>query len=133
MALGLNKVEAAAVGGYYPVGDMAQTLPGAQRAFAVGCVLVLMQALDGLLTSLGVSRYGVAVEGNPLLRTLMEQFGHVPILGLVKVIAILFVIALSYYAKRLPWVQNAMGAISCIYLFTAIIPWTYILFFSSRM
>jgi hypothetical protein len=142
MALGLNSLEVAG-----PIGSQAagrprerrsrtgtvQRLPVVSRAFMVGCVLALLQALDGVLTSLGVSRYGIAVEGNPLLRSLMEHFGHIPTLSLVKLIAISFVIVLSTYAKRLPWVQNAMGAISCIYLFTAILPWTYILFIQNHL
>ena len=94
----------------------------------VAAVLIILQALDGVLTSLGVSRYGIAAEGNPILRELMREFGHVHVLSIVKVTAIFFVLALSYYAQRLAWVQRAMGAISCIYLFTAILPWTYILF-----
>ncbi len=94
----------------------------------VGLLLIVLQAADGVLTSLGVSRYGIAAEGNPILRWLMAEFGHVQTLGVVKFIACLFVVALGYYARRLQWVQNAMGAISCIYIFTAILPWTYILF-----
>ena len=100
----------------------------ANSALLLGFILCSLQALDGILTSMGVSRFGTAIEGNPLIRTLMEEFGHVTALGLVKFCAILVVIALTCFAKRLPWVNNAMGAISCIYVFAAIIPWTYILF-----
>ncbi len=102
----------------------------AQGAFLVTSSLIVLQALDGILTSMGVSRYGVNAEGNPLLRALMSEFGNVPTLGMVKITAILFILALSYYAKRLPWIHNAMGAISCVYLFAAVLPWTYVLFIS---
>jgi hypothetical protein len=102
----------------------------AQSAFLITTSLILLQAADGVLTSMGVSRYGVNAEGNPLLRALITEFGNVPTLGFVKCIAIVFILALYYYSKRLPWIQNAMGAISCVYLFAAVLPWTYVLFIS---
>lgn len=102
----------------------------AQGAMLITGTLILLQAADGVLTHLGVSRYGVGVEGNPFLRSLMLQFGNVPTLGFIKLTAILFILALSYYARRLPWINNAMGAISCVYLFAAVLPWTYVLFIS---
>ncbi len=133
MALGLNKAQAAgrltgcgAVPLSHPISDPRKTM------FVAG-LLIVLQALDGVLTSLGVSRFGIAAEGNPILRELMREFGHIQILGIVKFTAILFVIALAYYAQRLAWVQRAMGAISCIYLFTAILPWTYILFIQNHL
>lgn len=128
MDIGLNKAEAAGMGGMCAQTEIVEAST-ARKAMLVGLLLIILQALDGVLTSLGVSRYGIAAEGNPILRWLMLHFGHVQILSVVKVIAILFVITLSYYARKLPWVHNAMGAISCIYVFTAILPWTYILFF----
>ncbi|MCB0324848.1 MAG: hypothetical protein KDD69_14795 [Bdellovibrionales bacterium] len=98
------------------------------KAFFLGAFLAVLQALDGVLTSMGVSRFGVAIEGNPFIRSLMEELGHVTALGLVKALAILIIVALTIFARRLPWINNAMGAIGCVYLFAAIIPWTYILF-----
>ena len=58
----------------------------------------------------------------------MQELGHVQALGIVKFVAILVVINLAFFARKLPWINNAMGAISAIYLFAAIVPWTYILF-----
>lgn len=102
----------------------------ARSAAIITGSLILLQAADGILTSMGVSRYGVSVEGNPFLRALMTQFGNIPTLGFVKLMAIFFILALSYYARKLPWIHNAMGAISCVYLFAAVLPWTYVLFIS---
>lgn len=99
-----------------------------RKAFFLGIILCVFQALDGVLTLVGVNRFGIDFEGNPFIRSLMEQFGHVPVLGLLKGLAVLMVIGLVFSAKRLPWVNNAMGALSCIYLIAAILPWTYILF-----
>lgn len=131
MALGLNKVEAVGLAGFCKTTSTADANRGANSALVVGAVLVLLQAIDGVLTSLGVSRYGVAVEGNPFLRSLMIQFGHIPTLGLVKFLAMMFVCTLTYYAQRQAWVRNAMGAITCVYFFAAVLPWTYILFIQS--
>ena len=99
-----------------------------RKALLLGMILILLQAADGLLTSVGVSRFGVSVEGNPFLRHLMMEFGHLTTLTMVKFIAIAMICAMTYYATRQPWIRSAMGAVSAIYLFAAIIPWTYILF-----
>ena len=100
----------------------------AKKALVLGAVLALLQALDGLLTSVGVSRFGVAVEGNPFIRALMQQFGHITALSVIKTLAVLVIVALVILSRRMPWVNHALGAISCLYLFSAIIPWTYFLF-----
>jgi hypothetical protein len=109
------------------VAEVANQLP-AQKALAAGAFLCVLQAADGLLTSVGMARFGTSMEGNPLLRHLMETLGHIPALTLVKALAILVVIAMTMQARRLPWIQNAMGALSCVYMLLAIMPWTYILF-----
>ena len=93
--------------------------------------LVALQAADGILTSMGVSRYGISIEGNPLLRSLMLEFGYITTISCVKIVAVIFVLILGYYARKRPWISGAMGAISCIYFFVAILPWTYILFLSN--
>lgn len=113
---------------------MVRSKPGlvstntARSALLLGAFLCVLQAADGILTSLGISRYGIDAEGNPILRHLMYELGHIPALGLVKALAILTVIGLTCFAKKLPWVNQAMGAISCLYVFAAIVPWTYVLF-----
>ncbi len=94
----------------------------------LGIVLGLLQLADGVLTSIGVSRFGVGIEGNPLLRVLMTEFGHVPTLAMLKSFALFVVFGLTLLGLRLPWVKSAMGALTCIYLFAAILPWTYLLF-----
>ena len=126
MELALNNVDTVVVksGGF---GGLRNLSP-AQKALLLGCFLSLLQALDGILTSLGVSRFGVAIEGNPFIRGLMEEFGHVTALSVVKCLAIVVVIGLAYFGRKMPWVNNAMGAVSAVYVFGAIIPWTYILF-----
>lgn len=100
----------------------------ASRAFVLGSLLVVLQILDGLLTSVGVIRYGTAAEGNPFLRHMMEEFGHLPTIAVCKFLAILIVITLTVIARNRIWVQQAMGVVSCFYLVGAIIPWTIVLY-----
>ena len=107
--------------------DDEASLP-CHKTLMLGIFLILLQAADGILTSVGVARYGVSIEGNPFLRTLMESYGHIPTLAVVKFLAVLIVLHLMQLAAELPWVKSAMGAVSCIYVCAAIIPWLYVLF-----
>ncbi|MBL7662572.1 hypothetical protein JNK13_07460 [bacterium] len=101
------------------------------QALTLGFCLATLQALDGILTSIGVSRFGLRAEANPILRALMEQFGHIPTLTVVKTGAIVIVIALTIMAHKLPWLKSAMGALACFYILAAVAPWTYILLYKS--
>jgi hypothetical protein len=99
-----------------------------ESAFYLGALLIFLQAADGVLTSVGISRFGLAAEGNPILRHLMAQFGHIPTLMILKLFAVAIIVGLVRTARRLPWISGAIGAVSCVYIFAAIVPWTYILF-----
>jgi uncharacterized membrane protein len=90
-------------------------------------ILALLQVLDGVLTATGVSIFGTRAEGNLFLRQLMELFGSVPTLAVVKTMAILIVLALAQLQHQVSWVQSAVRGITLIYLFAAIFPWTWIL------
>ena len=100
----------------------------AKKALFFGLVLATFQALDGILTSIGIDRYGPQAEGNPLLRSLIEDFGHIPTLTVIKLTAIIVVALLTVLTVKLPWINKAMYALTGIYFFSAIVPWTYILF-----
>lgn len=102
-------------------------LPTASVSF-LGLTLVILQIADGYLTSMGISRFGMASEGNPVLRSLMEQFGHIPTLAILKLLAVAIVIGLVFSARSVPWVKGALGAIAAVYFFAAVVPWTYLLF-----
>lgn len=52
--------------------------------------LVIFQILDGIFTYIGVSNYGTMIEGNLFVKTIMEIFGVVFGLVLVKSISIFF-------------------------------------------
>lgn len=85
--------------------------------------LILLQILDGLFTGIGVTIYGPAIEANILLRTLMESFGHVQALVLVKSFAIAVIFGLAAFSAHVSWIPRAMKALIAIYLVFAIIPW----------
>ncbi|MCC6219817.1 MAG: hypothetical protein IT291_01095 [Deltaproteobacteria bacterium] len=95
---------------------------------ALGSFLVVLQALDAILTGMGVARFGSSIEGNPLLRSLMDEVGTVSALAYAKILAIVVVVTLTLITAKVPWVKRALGAISAVYVFGAILPWTYILF-----
>lgn len=88
---------------------------------------VSLQILDGMLTSIGMARFGVHSEGNPLLKDLMIRFTPDQALVAVKTLAVLMVVTLTVVAKRISWIRDIIGLLSCIYLFAAIIPWVYII------
>lgn len=95
----------------------------------LGALLIVCQGLDGFLTSIGIQRFGIAVEGNPFLRTLMVEFGHIPVLALLKTAAVALVVIMIILASRMQWIRHAMVGVAGIYVFAAIVPWTYLLYF----
>ena len=112
--------------------DFNPALP-AREVFVLGIFLALLQVMDGFFTCMGMDRFGIGMEGNPLIRDLMLEFGYVPTLATVKLACVLVVLTMTVYSKQIPWIKNAMGAVSCVYLFVAILPWTYILFIQPAM
>ena len=101
------------------------TPPGNRRLFGDIAVIVflLAQASDGVLTYIGVSIYGLGMEGNPLIAWLMASLGEGPGLAAAKITAGVFGIALHLSA-----VHNAVALLALFYLVVAIAPWTVILF-----
>ncbi len=112
----------------YTTVSSVERFKGTTSIMILGFSLCFLQAMDGLLTAIGISRYGHAIEGNPLLRSLMEEYGHGLTLMTTKLFAISIVIMLTLIAHKISWVKNALGALNCIYLFGAVLPWAYILF-----
>lgn len=98
-------------------------LPTARFADVVVVVFLVAQACDGVFTYVGVSLYGVGIEGNPLLVWLMAAIGEGPALAAAKVLAGAFGIALHLTA-----VHRILAALSAFYLAVAVVPWIAILF-----
>jgi hypothetical protein len=79
---------------------------------------LVVQALDGALTYIGLATVGHVVEGNPLLAGLMAVFG----LGLGLAGAKLFAASLGI-ALHLFGAHRLIAALTAFYLAGAIFPW----------
>jgi hypothetical protein len=91
---------------------------------AVILAFLVAQALDGVLTYIGVSHLGVDVEANPLIATLITTIGAGPGLALAKALASFCGILLHLVA-----VHRLVAALTGLYFGVAIVPWTRLLFF----
>lgn len=90
----------------------------------VALVLFLIaQASDGVLTYVGVSAYGLEMEGNPLVAWLMQTLGAEAGLAAAKIAAACFGVALHVHQ-----VHRTVAALAGFYLVVAIVPWTVVLF-----
>ena len=105
----------------------ARPMPETSREVMVlGAILAVIQLLDGYLTGVGVYHFGTEVEGNILLRTLMESFGLIPTLISTKALALGIIAGLCLMAYRVRWLKAAFKGIIALYLVAAIIPWCWI-------
>jgi uncharacterized membrane protein len=86
-------------------------------------LFLVAQMLDGVLTYVGVSLYGLHMEGNPLMAWLMANLGQGPALATAKVAAGMFGIALHLSA-----VHKAVAILTVLYLTVAVLPWIAILY-----
>jgi hypothetical protein len=98
--------------------------PHASATFgnAVFLVFALAQLADGLFTYIGISRFGVAIELNPLIVWSAALFGAGTALVGVKTFAMLCAMLLHMTARH-----HAIGALTIVYLIGAIWPWTHVL------
>lgn len=99
--------------------------PPARRARFGNVVLVLFllaQCLDGVLTYVGVLTFGIGVEANPLIATLMGYLGAAAALVTAKTIAAGLGIALHVRG-----VHAAVALLTAFYFVVAILPWVAIL------
>lgn len=91
---------------------------------AVLVAFLLAQACDGVLTYVGVSTYGLRIEGNPLLGWLMSSVGQGVALTAAKTTAGIFGIALHLTA-----VHRIVALLTAFYVAAAVVPWIGILFY----
>jgi hypothetical protein len=87
-------------------------------------LFVLTVVLDGILTYIGMCRYGVGMEGNGLLRYLMEHVGVAPTLVASRVFS-LSMMAVLVYAKCYGWIL----ILAFVMLTFAVLPWIGVLWF----
>ena len=87
-------------------------------------IFLLAQCFDGIFTYIGVETFGIHIEANPLIASLMMYLGHGPALASAKILAGFLGICL-----HLREIHGAVALLSGFYLAAAIVPWTAILFF----
>lgn len=85
-------------------------------------VFIVVQALDGILTYLGVHAWGSSIEGNPLLSSTLAAVGVGTGLAAAKLFAISLGILL--HLRR---VHLVIAFLTAFYLAAAIVPWTVLL------
>lgn len=87
-----------------------------------------LQILDGLLTIAGITKFGgTHVEGNPLLRELMETVGTTNAVILAKMFAILVIITICQKEQSKLLFKAALLPINLLYTISAIF-WLYALY-----
>jgi len=97
-----------------------QRMLGHQLVFVA---FLLTQILDGILTYMGVSIFGIAAEGNPILAWMMVSYGELMALAGAKIVAAMCGVALYALA-----VDRLLAALTLVYVGAAIVPWTLVLF-----
>ena len=99
------------------------TVPRSLFGDVVVIVFLLAQCFDGVFTYVGVLTFGMGIEANPLMATLMGTFGHGVALTGAKTLAAALGICL-----HLRQVHGVVAVLAGFYLTVAIVPWTVILF-----
>jgi hypothetical protein len=82
-------------------------------------IFVIVQALDGALTYLGVHIWGPAIEANPLVSSAVAMAGVGTGLAAAKLVAVAFGVVL--HLRR---VHNVVALLTAFYIAAAILPWT---------
>jgi hypothetical protein len=100
-----------------------QRLPGSSlhALWALG-LFVFVQIADGVLTAVGIARFGPAVEANPLLVHSIQTYGAGAALVAAKSVAILGGGVLHAYSYHLLLAFLTVG-----YVFATLIPWALLL------
>jgi uncharacterized membrane protein len=87
-------------------------------------VFLVAQAIDGVLTYVGVMQFGTIIEANPVVAALMGLVGHGPALAGVKLAAASLGIAL-----HLGRVHRVLALLTVFYVIGSVLPWAALLFF----
>ncbi|PYV87117.1 MAG: hypothetical protein DMG05_18245 [Acidobacteria bacterium] len=79
---------------------------------------ILVQLIDWIATYQGLTLFGTSIEGNPLLRFLMERYDIILVLTAVKIFATIAGSFLHFVHRH-----SLVAALTLLYTFFAIIPW----------
>lgn len=83
---------------------------------------VVVQALDGVFTYIGVSTFGIGIEANPLVAWYATAFGPAAGLAAAKLFAIGCASVLYVTARH-----GTVAILTLMYLVFAIAPWAHVL------
>ncbi len=102
-------------------------LPSASSARSLfGDVVIVAfltaQALDGVLTYLGLKQYGPGIEANPLISWAVPVLGQAAAVAGAKCVAAGFGIVLHVRG-----VHRAVALLTVLYFGAAVVPWTVLL------
>jgi hypothetical protein len=98
-------------------------LPGSQtRAIWVLALFAAIQVADGTLTAVGVARFGLSAEGNPVLALCFGVLSVGTTIALAKLFAISCATLLHLRSQHLP-----LALLTVLYVLGAIVPWTWVL------
>ena len=92
------------------------------RAFWAVALFAAVQCADAVQTILGIERFGPSIEANPILSFYFSSFGPYATLIGAKSIAIVAAFALYLYARYL-----AIVLLTIAVVFTALVPWAFVL------
>jgi hypothetical protein len=100
-------------------GLLSPTLPGSNtRAILAFALFVAVQFADAALTASGVSRFGTAMEANPLVAAYINLCGLVPGLCAAKALALSAGTILHLSAQYF-----ALVLLTVLFVFAALLPW----------
>lgn len=91
-------------------------------------ILISFQLFDAIFTLEGINRYGIVVEGNFLVRTVLIWL--TPLYGMcfIKGVAISLCLLLYKTASTVPWITSVIYALNVLYFSAALVPWARVLF-----
>jgi hypothetical protein len=88
---------------------------------------LVVQALDGVLTYIGIARWGSGIEANPLVSSAVAYAGPGAGLAATKLMA-----AGCGILLHLRRVHHLVAFLTAVYIVVAILPWTAVFLFVNR-
>jgi hypothetical protein len=105
-----------------PASPGPRLLPGHETvAEAIWIAFVVVQALDGAMTFIGMQAFGIHIEANPLIAWYVSLLGPALALLAVKLFAVACGAALYLTARH-----RTLAVLALTYLVAAVGPWVHL-------
>ena len=95
---------------------------GNTRALGTLALFAVVQIADAWLTTVGIDRFGIGAEANPMLALPIVLFGPVTAMAIAKSVAVCGA-ALLYRFSR----HSLLAMLTVMYMFVAVMPWAWAL------